>query len=120
LLLDGSAEHATRHGLAAAVEYAKAHLHEPLTVAHLASAACMSEASFFRYFRAEFGGTPLAYVTALRVRLARALLEEGRSVTDAALAVGFATPSALIRVFREHVGQTPKQYQLARRAPAPA
>jgi AraC-like DNA-binding protein len=78
----------------------------------------MSEPTFFRHFRAEFGVTPLAYLTALRVRRARAVLEAGRSVTQAAADVGFASISHFIRVFREHVGQTPKQYQMARRAMA--
>ena len=115
LLLDGSAVHAARHGLAAAAEYAKGHLHEPVTVGDLAAAACMSEPTFFRHFRDEFGVTPLAYLTALRVRRARAVLEAGRSVTQAAADVGFASISHFIRVFREHVGETPKQYQLERR-----
>lgn len=118
LLLDGSAAHATRHGLAAAVEYARHRLHEPLTVGRLAAVACMSEPTFFRYFRAEFGQTPLGYVTALRVRRACALLDSARTVSDVAAAVGFGGPSPFIRVFRQHTGQTPKQYQLARRRAA--
>ena len=118
LLLDGSAEHATRHGLSAAIEYAKQRLHEPLTVGRLAAVACMSEPTFFRDFRNEFGETPLAYLTALRMRRARALLDSRRTVSDVAASVGFASPSHFIRVFREHVGQTPKQYQLGLRAAA--
>jgi AraC family transcriptional regulator len=116
LLLDGSGQHAARHGLAAAVEYAKARLHEPLTVGDLAAAACMSEPSFYRAFRSELGQTPLAYLTALRVRRAQRLLADPhRTVSEVGAAVGIASPSHFIRVFREHVGQTPKQYQLALR-----
>lgn len=116
LLLDGSAQHAARHGLAAAVEFAKARLGEPLTVGDLAAVACMSEPTFYRAFRNEFGETPLSFLTGLRVKRARRLLgEPGRSVTDVAAAVGFNSPSHFIRVFREAVGQTPKQFQLGLR-----
>ncbi len=115
LLLDESAQRATRHGLAAAAEMAKRRLHESLRVSDLAQAACMSEPSFYRAFRNEFGITPLAYLTRLRVDRARRLLANpARSVTDVAAAVGFGSVSHFIRVYREHVGQTPKQHQLAR------
>lgn len=112
-LLDDSASKRGRDPLAAAVDYAKRHLHESLTVAKLAHVAGMSESTFYRYFRTVFGQTPLAFVTAARVARARQLLAEPRrSVLDVAAAVGFASPSHFIRVFARHTGHTPKQYQL--------
>ena len=117
LLLEESERRAARHGLAAAAETAKRRLGEPLRVADLAAAACMSEPAFYRAWRSEFGITPLAYLTRLRMERARRLLgDPGRSVTDVAAAVGFGSVSHFIRVYREHVGQTPKQDQLARAA----
>ncbi|MFN3596974.1 MAG: helix-turn-helix domain-containing protein [Rubricoccaceae bacterium] len=119
LLLAGSAERAAQHGLAAAVEFAKAHLGRPLTVADLAQVACMSEPSFYRAFRAELGLTPLAFLTGLRMRRAERLLADpARTVSDVAAAVGFSSPSHFIRIFRQHAGMTPKQFQLARRRAA--
>jgi AraC-like DNA-binding protein len=119
LLLEESARHASRHGLAAAAQAAKHRLHEDLKVSDLAAAACMSEPTFYRAFRNEFGITPLAYLTRLRVERARQLLlDPGRSVTDVAAAVGFNSVSHFIRVYRDHVGVTPKQDQIARRAEA--
>jgi AraC-like DNA-binding protein len=117
LLLEASKERAERDPLAAAVEYAKERLHESLTVGELAAVAYMSEPTFYRYFRNEFGQTPLAFLTEQRVRRARRLLADPhRTVSDVALAVGFSSPSHFIRVFQRHEGQTPKQYQLGRRA----
>ncbi len=116
LLLEHSREQAPRDPIAAAVDYAKRRLHEPLTVRALAAVAYMSESSFYRYFRAQFGQTPLAYLTELRVKRAQRLLARPRSsVSEVAAAVGFTSPSHFIRVFRSQTGQTPKQYQLARR-----
>lgn len=121
LLLEASREQAERDPLAAAVEYAKQRLHESLTVSDLAAVAYMSEPTFYRYFRNEFGQTPLAFLTEQRVRRARRLLTDARrTVSDVALAVGFSSPSHFIRVFRRHTGQTPKQYQLAQREPSAA
>ena len=119
LLLEESAHHAARHGLAAAAEMAKRRLHESLRVADLASAAYMSEPTFYRAFQNEFGQTPVAWLTDLRIERARSLLrDEARSVTDVAAAVGFSSVSHFIRIYRRHVGRTPKQDQLAHRAAA--
>ncbi len=116
LLLEASHERATHDPIAAAVEYAKQRLHEQLTIAQLANVAHMSASTFYRYFRDQFGQTPLAYLTEQRVRRAKRLLAQPRaSVSEVAAAVGFASPSHFIRVFSSHIGQTPKQYQLARR-----
>ena len=121
LLLDESGRRAFGHGLAAAADMAHRRLGDALRVADLAAAACMSESAFYRAFQNEFGQTPLAYLTGLRVERARALLAEpGRSVTDVAAAVGFDSVSHFIRVYRAHVGRTPKQDQLALRARAGA
>ncbi len=117
LLLEESERRSARHGLAAAAEAAKRRLHEPLRVADLARAACMSEPAFYRAWRTEFGLTPVAYLTRLRVDRARQLLADpARSVTDVAASVGFGSVSHFIRVYREHVGTTPKQDQIARQA----
>ena len=117
LLLEESARRATRNGLAAAAELAKRRLGDPLRVADLAEAACMSEPTFYRAFQNEFGQTPLSYLTDLRIDRARRLLRDaGRSVTDVAASVGFNSVSHFIRVYRDHVGRTPKQDQIAQRA----
>ena len=119
LLLGESARRAASHGLAAAAELAKRRLADPLRVADLAAAACMSESVFYRAFQNEFGQTPLGYLTGLRVERARTLLaDRRRSVTDVAAAVGFDSVSHFIRVYRARVGRTPKQDQIALRAPA--
>ncbi len=119
LLLEASREQAVSDPIAAAVEYAKRRLHEPLTVAKLAAVAYMSESTFYRYFRDQFGMTPLAFLTEQRVRRAKQLLERPcASVSEVAAAVGFGSPSHFIRVFSSHMGQTPKQYQLAKRKAA--
>jgi len=101
------------HGLAAAVQHARKHLDQPLTVSELAEKACMSESSFYRYFRNEFGMTPLQFLTQERMKRAADLLLSGsRSVSDVSHEIGFSSVSYFINTFKEHTGTTPKQYQL--------
>jgi AraC-like DNA-binding protein len=44
-----------------------------------------------------------------RLLAALALLADGQCVTDAALSVGYETPSAFIRFYRQRLGTTPGQ-----------
>jgi len=112
-LLADPAKHAPEHGLAAAVQYATSHLHASPTVGDLADVACMSESTFYRYFRHEFGMTPLQFLTKARMERARVLLrDDAMTVTETSAAVGFRSVSHFIQAFKDHVGQTPKQYQL--------
>jgi len=113
LLMGPSDRQAPNHGLAAAVQYARKHLDQPLPVSELAEKACMSESSFYRYFRNEFGMTPLQFLTQERMKRAADLLLSGsRSVSDVSHEIGFSSVSYFINTFKEHTGTTPKQYQL--------
>ena len=96
-----------------AVQYAKKNLSERITVSELAEVACMSESTVYRYFRNEFGMTPLQFLTQERMERAQELLRNSsNNVTDVSAAVGFGSASHFINTFKEHIGQTPKQYQL--------
>jgi transcriptional regulator GlxA family with amidase domain len=88
------------------------HLDEDLSVAALAARASMSERSFARAFRREIGQTPAAYVEALRVERARALLEDGApSLESVARDTGFSSAEVLRRAFRRQVGVSPAAYR---------
>jgi transcriptional regulator GlxA family with amidase domain len=88
------------------------HLDQDLSVAALAARANLSERSFARAFRREVGQTPAAYVEALRVERARALLEDGAPSLEAvARAAGFASAEVLRRAFHRRVGVSPASYR---------
>ncbi len=116
LLMGSGTRNTPENGLAAAVQYARKHLSTQLSVRDLADKACMSESSFYRYFRNEFGMTPLQFLTQERMKWARELLLTGdRSVSDVSHEIGFSSVSYFINTFKEHTGTTPKQYQLQNR-----
>lgn len=90
---------------------------DDLTVEELAREATMTARHFERCFKQAVGVPPRRYLIAVRLTVAKDLLETtDLSVTHVALDVGFPYPSHFIDTFRRAVGQTPQAYRLARRA----
>jgi AraC family transcriptional activator FtrA len=88
------------------------HLHEQLTLRHLAEQAGTSARTLARRFDAEAGMSAIEWVTSRRVGRARALIEHSEmSVTDIAFATGFGSLSAFRRQFTRAVGTTPRKYR---------
>lgn len=83
---------------------------QPLRVADLARTAQMSPSHFSRAFRAAYDETPHGYLLTRRIERAAALLRDGRSVTDACVAVGLSSLGSFSARFSEVVGVTPSQY----------
>lgn len=88
------------------------------TVVELAKEAALSRTTFFERFQRTVGVTPMEYLLAWRMALAKDLLRrnEGR-VADVAERVGYGSASTFTVAFSRHVGQTPTQY--ARSQPPP-
>lgn len=80
------------------------------TLADAARAAAMSPFHFQRTFKRAFGVSPSRYVADLRFSRAARLLQAERSVTEAALAVGFGSSASFSVAFRTWSGVTPSQY----------
>jgi transcriptional regulator GlxA family with amidase domain len=107
-----SAQQAARPALRELQAWIAGHLDEDLTVPVLAERAYMSERTFARAFTREVGQTPAAYVEALRIEHARALLEDGAPSLEAvAQAAGFASAEVLRRAFHRRVGVSPAEYR---------
>jgi transcriptional regulator GlxA family with amidase domain len=107
-----SAQQAARPALREVQAWIAGHLTEDLSVAALAQRSLMSERSFARTFRHEVGQTPAAYVEALRIEQARALLEDGAPSLEAvAQSAGFASAEVLRRAFRRRIGISPADYR---------
>ncbi|REL38544.1 AraC family transcriptional regulator [Rhodohalobacter sp. SW132] len=117
LLLKNYRKHVTQSGLASAVEFIKNNLDRPISINKLADIACMSKASFYRYFNNEFGISPVEYINRERVKKACKLLRnKDLNVTDVSFKLGYSSLSHFIKLFKEHTGTTPKQYQLKKQA----
>lgn len=77
----------------------------------LAARASLSTRQLTRLFQSELGTTPARYVEMVRIDVARAALDAGRTVTDAAHLAGFGSAETLRRVFISRLGVSPKAYR---------
>ena len=84
---------------------------QPLDVCTMARQALMSPAHFSREFKLAYGETPYAYLMTRRVERAMALLRDGWTVTDAAMAVGASSLGSFSSTFTRLVGETPSGYR---------
>jgi AraC-like DNA-binding protein len=94
-----------------------ASVEEGTSLEALAAAAGLGRFHLLRTFRREFGLTPHAYLTHLRVARARELLARGVSAARAALDVGLYDQSQLHRHFVRIVGVSPGAYARASTSP---
>jgi AraC family transcriptional regulator len=101
-----------RRRLARVLDYIEANLEGDLTVARLASVACLSQFHFTRAFKAAVGQSPHRLVSARRLKRAKELLcDADRALVDIALALRFSCQANFTRAFRRATGQTPAQYR---------
>ena len=103
------------------MDWVRANLGRPLTVAQLAARAHMSPRTFARRFTAETGTTPQRWLTGQRILRAQELLEETDKTVDAiATETGFGTAMVLRHHFRAWRGTSPSAYRRVFRGPAAA
>jgi AraC family transcriptional regulator len=90
------------------------HLAEPLSLVELAQSVRLSPRHFARAFKESFGQPPHHYQLSRRIERAKTLLGDGKlSVTEIAIALGFADTSAFSTTFRRLAGGTPRDYRRA-------
>ncbi|MGS2616428.1 GlxA family transcriptional regulator [Micromonospora sp. LZ34] len=113
---------ATGASTAAAREWARQRLHEPVTLRDLAEQARMSVRTFTRHFRSETGLSPAQWLLQQRTDHARLLLETtDLTVDQVARRCGFGTAAALRQQLHLRIGVAPSAYRRAfRRQPEPA
>lgn len=105
-------EDASRDVLSATLEWALAHLHEPLGVEQLAGRAGMSVRTFSRHFRKKTGTTPIPWLLHHRLAAAQRLLEISRySIDQIAGRVGFGSTVSFRQHFTRAFSITPASYR---------
>jgi transcriptional regulator GlxA family with amidase domain len=89
-------------------------LPEPPTVTELAREIGISDRTLARRVQRATGRSTAALIQGVKLRKARALLEQSRySVEDIAAAVGYSDPTALRRLMKKAMGSTPSEYRPA-------
>jgi AraC family transcriptional regulator, transcriptional activator FtrA len=101
-------------GLGPVLDWMRAHLRQPLTLAAIARQAGMTERTLIRHFRATTGMTPIKWLTGQRIQRAREILETtALPVEDVGEASGLGAPANFRRHFLLATGVTPSSYRRA-------
>ncbi|MCR9139900.1 MAG: AraC family transcriptional regulator [Alphaproteobacteria bacterium] len=122
-ILKGEAGHFARQAFGAGNEIARsiAHvssrLNEPISIDDLAKRAGMSRAVFHRKFKQSTTMSPIQFVKTMRLNNAAMKIAEGMTVSEAAMDVGYVSPSQFSREFKRIYGQSPRQWSDSQHVP---
>jgi AraC family transcriptional regulator len=94
-------------------EYVRVYLTRPLSLEELAGQVGFSPYHFARLFRQAVGESPHQFILRQRVDYARQLLRDpDLSISQVAIASGFADQSHLTQIFKRYTGMTPKAFRI--------
>lgn len=97
-----------------AVELLHAQLAEDVSLEAMAAAAYLSPFHFARLFKKVTGTSPHAYLAALRLERAQALLATtDLSIIEVSTRVGYTSPSHFAKAFRQATGLSPRAFRAA-------
>ncbi|MGV7211283.1 AraC family transcriptional regulator [Oxalobacteraceae bacterium A2-2] len=101
--------------LAPALQAMHGQVHHAWTIDQLASIAALSRTAFFERFARTVGATPMDYLLAWRMEIAKELLTAGElTVSAIAERVGYGSSSAFSVAFSRYVGLAPSHYVRSR------
>jgi AraC-like DNA-binding protein len=94
------------------INHIQENLTESIQVNELCRKAYMSRNLFFKWFREQFGVTPLDYINRERMKMARSLLANpANAVSTVSRLCGFTDVNYFVRVFKKMEGVTPGHYR---------
>jgi len=96
----------------AARAYIDEHYASDIALADVAAASNISPSRLSSLFRSETGASVMAYRNELRlVKAAQLLLHSNLRIADIGSRVGYAEQAFFSRIFRKHLGMSPRQYR---------
>lgn len=102
-----------------AIDYIHTRYREHVDVTALSRAAGLSKTVLHERFNKLLGESPMQYCTHWRLRVAEAMLRDGKSKSgEIAYAVGFGSEAAFNRAFKRVYGQPPVQWRRSKAAAA--
>lgn len=90
--------------------YINRNIMNPIKIEDLAAQFYLSESYICRIFKAATGTTINKYISARRISISKALLNDGHSVQDTFEQSGFSDYSGFFKAFTKAVGMSPKKY----------
>lgn len=105
------------NAIARSIAHISAHLDTPISIDELATRSGMSRAVFHRKFKQATTMAPIQFVKSMRLNNAAMKIAGGMAVSEAALDVGYISPSQFSREFKRMYGQSPRQWGEAQHLP---
>lgn len=102
-----------RSQIGRAQRFIRLHLDSPLTLDQIAREAGASSFHFVRIFMAYTGETPFDFLRRVRLMTAVRMLQEDPvgAITEIALSVGYETPSAFNKLFKQKLKMSPREFR---------
>lgn len=105
------------NAIARSIAHVSSHLDAPVSIDDMATRAGMSRAVFHRKFKQVTTMAPIQFVKSMRLNNAAMNIAGGVSVNQAAMDVGYISPSQFSREFKRMYGQSPRQWSNAQKLP---
>ncbi|MCY0092771.1 AraC family transcriptional regulator [Hoeflea ulvae] len=115
-ILKGEAGHFARrafgagNAIARSIAHVSSNLDAPVSIDDMAARAHMSRAAFHRKFKQATTMSPIQFVKSMRLNTAAMKIAGGITVNQAAMEVGYVSPSQFSREFKRMYGQSPRQW----------
>jgi AraC-like DNA-binding protein len=98
------------NAIARSIAHVSSHLDTPISIDDMATLAGMSRAVFHRKFKQATTMAPIQFVKSMRLNNAAMKIAGGMTVNEAAMGVGYVSPSQFSREFKRMYGQSPRQW----------
>ncbi len=108
------------NAIARSIAHVSSHLDAPISIDEMAARAGMSRAVFHRKFKQVTTMAPIQFVKSMRLNNAAMKIAGGMTVNEAAIDVGYVSPSQFSREFKRMYGQSPRQWSEAQQLPVGA
>ena len=108
------------NAIARSIAHVSSHLDAPISIDEMAARAGMSRAVFHRKFKQVTTMAPIQFVKSMRLNNAAMKIAGGMTVNEAAMDVGYVSPSQFSREFKRMYGQSPRQWSEAQQLPVGA
>ncbi len=105
------------NAIARSIAHVSSHLEAPISIDDMATRAGMSRAVFHRKFKQVTTMAPIQFVKSMRLNNAAMRIAGGMTVNEAAMDVGYVSPSQFSREFKRVYGQSPRQWSDANQLP---
>ena len=88
------------------------HFSEEINLDKISGKALISKFHFIRLFKKYYGRTPNQYLQEVRIEKAKKFLQKGNSIDEVCNAIGFASKTSFISLFKKKTGITPFFFQV--------